>query len=84
MLAYFEDSYNSYPIPSADGRLLNMTYSDDHVGFSVPLANCILLYSLQPAHVLTGIVSESAALKTEMRGHDNRIECVLFVPWYQS
>jgi len=23
---------------------------------------------------------ESAALKTEMRGHDNRIECAVFVP----
>ena len=30
-------------IPSADGRLL-LTCSDDHVGFSVSLAKCILLY----------------------------------------
>lgn len=64
-------------IPSADGRLL-LTCSDDHVGFSVSLTKCTPLYSfLQTAHI-TDI--ETAVLKTEMRGHDNRIECAVFVP----
>lgn len=64
-------------IPSADGRLL-LTCSDDHVGFSASLTKCTPLYSfLQTAHI-TDI--ETAVLKTEMRGHDNRIECAVFVP----
>ena len=38
---------------------------------------CALRILLQTARI-TDI--ESAALKTEMRGHDNRIECAVFVP----
>jgi platelet-activating factor acetylhydrolase IB subunit alpha len=64
-------------IPSGDGRLL-LTCSDDHVGFSVPLTICTPLYSFLQTARITDI--ESAALKTEMRGHDNRIECAVFVP----
>lgn len=62
--------------PSLDGRLF-LTCADDQVCTWLLYGVAQILPLSQTARISD---VESGSMKAEMRGHDNRLECAVFVP----